>query len=163
MKNLKTFKIFMIISVIGIMIISFSCNTDCIYEKNKKVNVSAWNMSEIVKFDVSISDTISKNDFFINIRNSTEYSFSNIFFFITTTFPDGGTTRDTIECFLADINGKWLGKGLGKFKDNRILFKRNMSFPSKGIYSFEFEQAMRVENIKGIDEIGIRIVKSDIL
>jgi len=120
-------------------------------------------MSEIVKFDVSISDTISKNDFFINIRNSTEYSFSNIFFFITTTFPDGGTTRDTVECFLADINGKWLGKGLGKFKDNRILFKRNMSFPSKGIYSFEFEQAMRVENIKGIDEIGIRIVKSDIL
>ena len=131
------------------------------YEKNKKIDKAEWNNKEIIKFDVDISDINSRHNFYINIRNTTDYTFSNVYFFIKTVFPDGGIAKDTVECFLADVDGRWLGRGLGKFKDSRILFRKNIVFPQKGVYSFEFEQAMRVENLIGIDEIGIRIDESE--
>jgi gliding motility-associated lipoprotein GldH len=34
-----------------------------------------------------------------------------------------------------------------------------MVFPHKGIYRFELEQAMRVKELKGIRDVGIRIEK----
>lgn len=132
-----------------------------VYEKNKKINQTVWNNEEIIQFDVEVSDINSRHNFYINIRNSTDYTFSNVYFFIKTVFPDGGIAKDTVECFLADVDGRWLGRGLGKFIDNRILFRKNIVFPQKGVYSFEFEQAMRVENLIGIDEVGIRIEKSE--
>ncbi len=138
-----------------------ACDNNRVFEKNKKIAQKGWNTKEVVKFNVDVKDINSRNNFYINIRNSTDYTFSNIFFFLKTIYPDGGIAKDTIECYLADVDGRWLGRGLGKFKDNRILFRKNVVFPQKGCYSFEFEQAMRKENLQGIDEIGIRIEKSE--
>jgi gliding motility-associated lipoprotein GldH len=128
-----------------------------IYEKNKKINKGVWNQKDIVKFNVEISDTISLHNFYINIRNSGNYTYSNIFLFINTIFPDGKKVRDTVECMLANPDGQWLGKGLSDIKYNRILLKKGIKFLQKGNYSFEFEQGMRKENLLGIVDIGIRI------
>ncbi len=58
-------------------------------------------------------------------------------------------------------NGKWLGEGLGDIWDNRVLFKKNVSFPQKGEYRFEFTQAMRLNPLPGVMDVGIRIEKSN--
>jgi len=52
-----------------------------------------------------------------------------------------------------------VGKGTGKIRDNRILLKEHLRFPSRGDYTFEIEQAMRDISLKGIEDIGIRIEK----
>ncbi|MCF8296108.1 MAG: gliding motility lipoprotein GldH [Saprospiraceae bacterium] len=158
---LKEIRYSAVILLTTIVLLFTSCDKNMVYEKNKKIKDGVWNNKNIVKFDVDVSDINSRNNFYINIRNSTDYTFSNVYFFIKTVFPDGGIAKDTVECFLSDVDGRWLGRGLGKFKDSRILFHKNIVFPQKGVYSFEFEQAMRVENLLGIDAVGIRIEKSD--
>jgi len=154
------FHVIIFISLLFAVIFCLSCDSSRIYEKNVPVNNGSWSRYEPLVFKVNIEDTISANNFYINLRYSADYRFSNIFLFIDTYFPDGNYTRDTIEYILAGADGKWFGKGLGKIKENRILLKQNVIFPQKGVYEFRFEQAMRMENLEGIEDVGIRIEKT---
>ena len=140
-------------------IILSSCDPDRVFEKNIVVENNSWLTTEQVCFNVEITDTISLNNFYINIRHTTDYKYSNIFLFLNIEFPDGNNSHDTIELTLADIDGRWFGKGMGKIKESRILLNKGIVFPEAGNYSFCFEQAMREEELSGIEDIGIRIEK----
>jgi len=136
-----------------------SCDSKRFFEENKRIEKSVWNNKDKAIFDVLITDILSSYDFSINLRNSGDYQYSNIYLFLKTVFPDGKVARDTIECQLADYDGKWLGSGISNLKFNRFLFQKGVRFPQKGQYVFEVEQAMRVNDLKGISDIGIRIEK----
>jgi len=96
---------------------------------------------------------------YLNVRNGPEYPYSNIFIFMNTVFPDGQIARDTIELTLADYDGRWLGSGMGSVKFSRFLFQKNVQFKQAGTYRFILEQAMRVRELSGIHDVGLRIEK----
>lgn len=146
-----------LLSLIILTLIFSSCDKNRVYEKNIRIPDASWDRNNILEFETEINDLVLSYNFFINIRNTTDYKKRNIYFFINTTFPSGEIAHDTLECFLADIRGKWLGRGFGKIKESHILFKRNFRFTQEGIYKFEVEQAMRVDTLLGITDIGIRI------
>jgi gliding motility-associated lipoprotein GldH len=139
-----------------------ACNTDAIFDTSKKIDNGVWKSSDIVKFSVPVTDTLQPCNFYINVRNSTDYPYSNLFLFIKTFYPNGKISIDTVECYLADAEGKWLGNRSGGRVDNRILFRKSFRFRMLGTYSFEFEQAMRTEELNGIENFGIRIEKFEI-
>lgn len=143
----------------SLLVFFSSCDSKRIFEKNSEISGNTWNAAQKIKFEVNITDTISGNNVLINLRHAGYYPFSNLFLFINTTFPNGKVTRDTVECILSDDKGKWFGEGLGDMWDARILFKRNVRFSQSGTYVFEYEQAMRVENLAGIMDVGLRIEK----
>jgi len=145
------------IIVISIVLSLAGCNQNRVYEKFIVIENEVWNVDNKIKFDVDITDSLSINDIYINIRHSSLYPYQNLFLFINTTAPSGASIRDTFECYLADDKGKWYGSGLGDIWDNQIIYKRNVRFPFCGIYSFELEQAMRTENLPFISDIGLRI------
>ena len=148
-----------LILVLFISMVFIACDSSVVFEKNQSITGETWNKGAILKFDVNITDTLSLHNFYITIRNTTDYKYSNIFLFIDTYFPDNSHTRDTIEFVLADIDGRWIGKGIGKIKENRILINRGVVFPIDGLYEISLEQAMREAELKGIADIGIRIEK----
>ena len=82
----------------------------------------------------------------MNLRNDLDYPYSNIFLFLKTTFPGGQFAMDTIECQLADPDGKWTGSGMGRVRFNRFLFQKGVQVQAGGTYVFDFEQAMRVND-----------------
>lgn len=136
-----------------------ACNQGAIFDTSKEIEGGVWKSSDIVKFSVPITDTLQPCNFYINVRNSTQYPFSNLFLFIKTFYPNGKISVDTVECYLADTEGKWLGNRSGSRVDNRIMFRKAFRFRMLGTYSFEFEQAMRTEELSGIENFGIRIEK----
>ena len=136
-----------------------SCDPKRVFEKDEEIKNSIWNKEAKVHFEINISDTISAHNFYVNVRNADGYPYSNIYMFITTVFPDKKFSRDTLECILADESGKWLGSGLGDIWDNQILFKKGVRFPVQGTYRFTLEQAMRVDNLPMIMDVGLRIEK----
>ncbi len=138
-----------------------SCNNQAYFDKTKDIG-NSWKAQEKVSFVVEITDSIKAFDFYINIRNTVDYRYSNVFVFLKTNFPDGRYSIDTINIWLADPQGNWLGKGFGKYRDNSVLFKHDGRFPMKGKYRFEFEQAMREESLVGLSALGIRIEDSRI-
>ncbi|HBG71824.1 MAG: hypothetical protein A2W93_12850 [Bacteroidetes bacterium GWF2_43_63] len=146
----------LLIAAVFISIVLSSCD-DSLYYKMKEIPDARWDMNYPAKFDFEVSDTKSMYDFYVLIRHNTDYSHSNLFTFITTTMPGDSITRDTIEFILAEPDGRWIGEGSGYLRSNEVLISRKFVFPKTGLYSFEFQQAMRDTVLEGITDIGIRI------
>ena len=136
-----------------------SCNQNRFVEVSTKIDDGIWTSDNIVTFSVVITDTVAVYDMYLDVRNDISYPYSNLYLFLKTEFPTGQVTQDTIECMLAGFDGKWLGSGMGSVRFNRFLFQEGISFRTAGSYRFELEQAMRVDELKGIRDIGIRIDK----
>jgi gliding motility-associated lipoprotein GldH len=143
-----------------LLLLLCGCDSKRFFEENKSLQNGVWNVSHKVPFRVEIKDSVSRYDVYLNVRNDGEYPYSNLYLFIHTTLPGNSATTDTVECQLADPDGKWRGSGFGSIKFNRFLFQRGVLFPRKGSYLFELEQAMRVNDLKGIRDVGIRLEKT---
>lgn len=149
-------------SIFGVIIVVLffgltSCDQNRYFEQNSEIPQEVWTYHEIKKFEVKIEDTNSLFNFYLNVRNTTEYPFANLYVFVKTTFPDSLMARDTIELQLAGRNGEWLGSGYGKYKYNQFILRKGMRFVQKGSYSFSIEQGMRTDALEGISDIGIRL------
>ncbi|OQX80510.1 MAG: hypothetical protein B6D64_03085 [Bacteroidetes bacterium 4484_276] len=143
--------------------VSTSCNRNMVYDRSLEISETGWHEDSAKTFDdVIIHDSLSPFDFYINLRHSTNYRYSNFYFFLNTTLPNGHMSRDTIELILADNTGKWYGNGSGHIRDNRILIREKLKFPLTGNYQFTINQAMREDDgiLEGIINVGIRIEKS---
>jgi gliding motility-associated lipoprotein GldH len=137
------------------------CDRNLVFEKNKTLPDAVWRSKDIIKFNVPINDSTLFYNYFLNVRVTSEYKFANLFLFMKTLYPNGQISMDTVECFLADINGRWLGSRSGKIINNRIPLRKNMKYPLRGVYSFEFEQAMRDTVLEHVEDFGIRIEKAE--
>jgi len=152
-------KIKTVLYLLLILLLLPSCRKNAIFDSDKEIKDGVWNSSDVVRFSVPVTDTMQAYNYYINVRNTTDYPYSNLFLFIKTFYPNGKISVDTVECYLADPSGKWLGNRSRNIVDNRILFRKSFRFRMLGNYSFEFEQAMRMDELKGIDDFGIRIEK----
>ncbi|MFL5764805.1 MAG: gliding motility lipoprotein GldH [Bacteroidia bacterium] len=148
------------ISFALIVLVLSSCDSKRIFEQNQPMPESGWDVTNVVKYDVNITDPATPANFYINVRQADGYPYDNIFMFIKTVFPNGKQSNDTLDCQLADEKGKWLGSGAGDIYDNQIPFKRNVRFPMPGTYHFEIQQGMRTENVPLIMDVGLRIEKA---
>ena len=138
-------------------LLAVSCDGSLFYADHRSVKPSGWPMDEPVSFDVEVNDTVQAYNFLVELRNTVEYPYSNTFFFIRTTFPDGTVADDTLECPLADAEGRWYGKRTGRYVDSRYYFRRNARFPMPGSYRFEFAHGMRDTAVCGLRDVGLRI------
>ena len=140
-------------------LVLLSCDRNRVYEDNFLIENGTWNASKPAVFDVEITRLTDKYNVYLNVRNALEYPYSNLFLFLSTSYPDGKKSVDTLELRLADLDGRWLGSGMGSVKFSRFMLKKGVLFPQKGHYHFEMMQAMRVNELKGIRDIGLRIEK----
>ncbi len=150
------------ISILLVVILFSACNNSVVYNENKEVNQQAWKTTDKLYYEVDITDTIKSYKLAINIRNTIEYPYSNIFFYMNTVLPNGKVTKcDTIECYLAYPDGTWKGKGTSKIRDNRFWIAKNIKFEQKGKYTFELRQATIDSTLKGICDVGLHLEYQD--
>jgi len=157
-RQMKIYRQALLLLILALVI--YSCDADRFFDHSKTLPESGWHKDSILSFAVDVQDTSGLYDFYITLRNSSNYQYRNFYLFFSTTLPNNNITRDTIELMLASLEGKWLGKGFGALKDNQILIRKNLKFPLRGTYIFKIEQAMRLENLSGIKNIGIRIERA---
>lgn len=149
-----------VFSMVSILLATmlFSCSNNTLYNESFTLPEYGWDKNNAVGFSVDVPDSLAIFNFAINIRNTTEYRYSNLYVFLITEFPNGNVSRDTLEILLADINGSWLGKGWGNTKENNITLRENLRFPESGMYNFYIQQAMRTDTLTGISDVGIKII-----
>ena len=136
-----------------------SCNSDILFTDSVAMPDNTWDLSNIVHFSAPLNDTITPADVSFTIRTGAYYPFRNIFLFVTTVAPDGNTITDTLEYDLADEKGNWSGKGFGDVHELSLPYKSNVFFPEGGIYDFRIQHGMRVVDLNGVYDLGIRIRK----
>ncbi|MEQ1733379.1 MAG: gliding motility lipoprotein GldH [Bacteroidia bacterium] len=138
-----------------------SCGNKQVYSQYNSINNHTWQVDSVANFAFTITDTVNKHNVLLGVRNGTEYSYSNIFLFVKTTFPNKKTINDTVEILLADTQGKWLGKTVNNLIDNQILYKRGILFPLKGNYTMSVQQGMRDAKLAQLFDVGVTINQSE--
>ncbi len=148
-------------------ILFFACDTHRKYDSYKSFDSLSWKKDTIVSFQFEIQDTLSKNKLFINIRNTNEYEYNNLFLITELQYPNGFRVIDTLEYEMTDKEGNWLGEGFTDVKESKLFFKDDFIFPVSGTYQVHMQQAMRkrdeidgIQNLIGISDIGFRIEDS---
>ena len=145
------------------LIVGFvSCQNENKKEVYHSFNNNTWNTDSIVSFELDNIDTTSSHDLYLMVRHTTNFKFQNLFLF--TNFEN---QQDTLELFLSEKSGRWLGKGFGEIKELKIRIKENVNFKENQDQIFSVEQAMRYEdlekiiNLTEIVAVGIGIYKSE--
>ena len=135
----------------------WACQSPVVFQDQKAITTEGWYYKDYLQFETVINDTLSLYSISLDIRNTTDYAYSNLFLFLDIEFPDGRILRDTIECTLADRRGQWTGSGFGRLRFNRFLFRDHVWFPAEGAYIFRIHHGMREDTLHGIADAGIRI------
>jgi gliding motility-associated lipoprotein GldH len=136
------------------------CTSRSLFDQNTHLSSGIWRPADTAVFEVPIKDTLIPCNFYINLRVSKTYAYSNLWVFLYTTNPRGDIEKDTLEFVLADPEGRWQGKGVSDILEYDIMFRYKAVFPESGTYRFAFEQGMRSEALEGITDIGLRIERS---
>ena len=120
----------LLLILLTVSLFAASCDRNELYNESRHIDKQGWNMDDKLVFDLEANDTNSTYLCCIDIRNRNDYPYSNIYFFITTIYPDGSVAADT-----------------------NIEFH----FPQKGNYQFIISHAMRDTLLPGIKNIGLHI------
>lgn len=156
-------KLFLPVLLVILGCLVLSCDSNRVYDEYQTIP-STWNKDSIVTFNLKTIDSVEPYNVFINIRNNSDFDYSNLFLIAQIKFPQGKVITDTLEYEMAAPNGEWLGTGFGDVKESKLWYKQNVIFEETGNYKFSLQQAMRkngneegIENLEGITEVGFRI------
>ena len=113
-------------------------------------------MDSIVRFDYSVTDTLSDYRLLIHVRHTERYPYQNMWLFVGDSLH-----RDTIEFYLADGRGRWLGDSHHGFIEMPVLLEDNYHFTDTGTYHLSITHGMRDTLFRGITDIGFEIFKQE--
>ena len=67
--------------------------------------------------------------------------------------------RDTIEAQMANARGEWYGKGMSEYT-LPVIYLENITLP-KGEYTVGIQQGMREESLRGVSNVGLKLLKNN--
>jgi gliding motility-associated lipoprotein GldH len=134
-----------------------SCTDTALVDINIAIPNRNWSYVNRIKVPVTITDPSKAYNLYLNLRQTSDYQYSNIFILLHCSGPGLPRTRERMEFRLAYPDGQWLGSGSGNLISNQIPLKQNFRFPEKGAYLFEIEQNMRDNPLHEISDVGLRI------
>lgn len=129
-----------------------------VFDNSVAVNLFNWSCDSAVQFDVEILDTTQTYQMGIRVRNQGDYAYQNLWLFVEQISPDSTVVNDTVQFFLADEYGRWLGSGVSSLHSNLYLYQDSLGFENSGTYTYRIKHGMRHEALSGIKDIGLKVV-----
>tara|TARA_B110000285_G_scaffold183729_1_gene208028 strand:- start:161 stop:598 length:438 start_codon:yes stop_codon:yes gene_type:complete len=144
------------------LLLSSCGDADIVYQNSKVMENNTWNKNEGVSFDFEITDTTEFYKFYLNMRTTNLYEWSNLYMFVEIESPEDRSNIDTVEFVLANSVGEWTGVSSGSIINNNMLFIPKLRFQSLGTYILNFNQAMRQDDLTEVMDVGIIIKKVEL-
>lgn len=134
-----------------------SCKNDLVYSHFVSIPSEEWNCDMLPHFDYTITDKDADYRMLIYVRHTERYPYQNMWLFVS----DNQGHRDTIEFYLADDRGQWLGDKHHGFIEMPVLFEEQYHYPDTGRYYIAIQHGMRDSLLRGVTDIGLEIRKNN--
>jgi len=135
-----------------------ACDPQMVYDQYITTKNGTWTWNDVGEFEIAIEDTVSLHNMYLQVRHSVDYPMSNLYMFVLLKGPSGQYSRDTVNLELATPDGQWTGRGQGKLRELRYLYRKQFRFGEPGTYTVYLEQAMRRQGLP-VRDIGVRVEK----
>ena len=150
----------------ALLLLVIACDSKQVYDAYQSVP-EKWHKDSLITFKLTAPDTTNAYNLHINLRNTNDYQYSNLFLIAELQYPNGKTIKDTLEYKIAAPNGELLGKGFTDVKESKLWYKgydEPFIFKESGDYIVTLQQAMRrngdvngVLELEGVTDIGFRV------
>lgn len=150
----------LLLGLLAVLLLA-ACDGNRVYEEYHEIPNYQWNRADTISFNTEIADTNEAYNLILNIRNGENYPYRNLFLFLSTQYPDGRLSLDTLEFSFYEESGKPLGKCSGDICNNSFLLSENVRFDQAGKYRFAFVHGMRRDDqiLPYVMDLGLRIEK----
>jgi gliding motility-associated lipoprotein GldH len=137
-----------------------SCQDNGLYEKVVFLPAHEWTYQNKPAFHFQVTDTASFYQVYFLMRHADAYEFNNVWINLSSKLPGDSIARDQqFEIPLANAKG-WLGSGMDDIFDHRVLLYKNpVKFGKPGTYDITIRQDMRVNPLKHVHNVGLRLEK----
>lgn len=135
-----------------------SCSRQTRYSEQLAVNAEGWRSDAALSFEYEATDTASLCDVLIGVRHNEQYPNQNLWLFVEQMRPDSSVVRDTVQCFLIDNQGRWIGSGIGDMHFTQVYYKQQVRFAQKGVYRYSIAHGMRYDALVGVSDISLKII-----
>jgi len=142
------------ILVLGVCLLT-SCRNDIVYSQFQPIPSEKWQVDSVATFDYTVTDTTVDYRMLIYVRHTERYPYQNMWLFV-----GDSAHRDTIEFYLADDRGQWLGDKHHGFIEMPVLYEEHFHFPDTGTYQLAIQHGMRDSVLRGVTDIGIEVIKN---
>ena len=138
-----------------VMLFLAGCSNSIQYSRFSPISSEKWHMDSLAQFVYSIEDTASDYQMLIYIRHTEQYPYQNMWLFV-----DDAGRQDTIEFYLADDRGQWLGNKHNGFIEMPVLLEETKHFADTGSYTMYIAHGMRDSLLRGVTDIGLEILQN---
>jgi len=139
-----------------------SCWKNVQYEKILDIEEATWQQDDTLYFEFEITDTTVEHTIFYDLRYTINYPYKNLYIYYALQDSSGKVLDKNLQRMsLFDHTGKPHGSSIGDTYDYRLLAVTGVKFPYSGKYVMAINQEMRVDALKGMDAVGIRIEQNE--
>lgn len=152
--HISYFFIFCILSLI-----LMGCSGDVLLDKEEKVNESAWTYQDTLVYEFTVEDTTKSVDFMLDVKYKTDFGYENLYTEVTTIFPNGDNTKETLSFELRSAEALDQTKCSGSDCIVPILMLENANFSQKGKHTIKINQYSRVDSLRGVESLRLSILR----
>ncbi len=158
MLNLKSILRFVLL--FAVLICTTTACENIVYTDCKDVS-AGWAKDSVAEFQFTIDDTRGTYQTLLIVRNNDDYPHQNLWLFVRKENLSGEISQDTVQYFLADDFGRWIGSGIGSIFENVWIYEQRVKFREVGNYKVSVKHGMRHDLLEGIEEIGLKVIRTD--
>ena len=141
--------------LIGGICLLTSCRHDIVYSDFVAIPSGEWDENQLPEFAFNIADREAAYDILLYVRHTERYPYQNMWLFVR----GNRQYMDTVEFYLADDRGRWLGDKHHGFIEMPVLLEENYHFPDTGRYYFAVQHRMRDSLLRGVTDVGIEVIR----
>lgn len=144
-----------LLAIISLLLVS--CQQGVVFTEFKALSGYGWEADSVVVFAPVLEDSMAAYDVQLTVRHTDRYAYQNLWLFVDVKQDSMFLRRDTIEAMVANERGEWLGNGVSKYT-LPLLYLENVLLQS-GEYEVVVQQGMREEVLRGITDLGLKVIK----
>ena len=141
------------------LVLLFGCGKSYFFSEITSIPEQTWTYANIPAYEIDIEDINAKYNLLLDITHDAYFPYQNIYIKFHATDPAGRETITQVSVDLANKGGIWFGDCDDEWCQLEGFLQKNLKFSEAGKYIFKLEQYMRVENLEGIQSIGLKVEK----
>lgn len=138
-----------------------ACDERTVYHGFRSIPSGGWAREDTLCFEVSVPDSQTCYRVSVEVRNRNDYPYQNLILAWGCETPDTCLQAvDSLHFRLADAEGIWTGSGWGGLYLS-ALPAGSVRIGKAGEYRFRVVSLMSDEVLRGVNDVGIRIERTD--
>jgi gliding motility-associated lipoprotein GldH len=147
------------LAAVGCLMMLSACDSSTIYDESEDLVTETWVDTDTLTARFEITDTNHYHTVYLNTRFTSLYKFSNIYYQVVLSGPNGQRATEIVSFEVTDKAGKWLGSGYGNLHSYAFPILDNRIFKQIGKYKVKVVPYMRISSLEGIHDRGIKVSK----